>query len=232
MASLPMAIHSLRKNPWLVVTLYVRSLSAPAIALSLLAAPLGCSSESDKSTATDDADDDTNRNEDSDSDDNDDTGDEDEDDKDESEGSGNFAAIWRQASAEVMVLDTTNPTAPTSVDVKMPSSLPIPGSEHEVEVFEQIKDGKHVTYAWVQDAPEYYRITTQTVGSDEAYLIQQGDSIRTFSMTDGGNLYSLTTLGVGSTLIQSTTTYKEYKAEFPPDGWPNKAVDSEIGDVQ
>lgn len=218
----------------------------------LAVAPLACTTESDADTdkaANDEADDDNTRDESDDNDDEsdddnvraddaddddedpdasgDESDDDDSDDSDDAEGSGDFAAIWRQDTAQLILFDTDNPI-PTMVDVEIPNSLPFPESEREVELFEQIKDGHHVTYAWVQGAPQYYRITADVVGSEDAYLIQQGDSVRQFTMEDG-HMTSMTTLAVGTNIIQSFTTFKEYKGAFPPDGWPNDAVDAEIG---
>lgn len=223
-----------------------------SLAVPLAAAPIGCTESdpdtdkssndeaddtrdesADESDNADESDDDNVRADDADDDDDDrdpDASGDETDDSDDEEGSGDFAAIWRQDTAKVMLIDTNNPI-PTTVDVEIPNSLPFPQSDREVELFEQIKDGHHVTYAWVQGAPQYYRITAEAIGSEDAYLIQQGDSVRNYTMEEG-HLTSITTLAVGTSIIQSFTTFKEYTGAFPPDGWPNDVVDAEIGAIQ
>ena len=218
---------------WLVVGSYIKPLGTSVLALSLFGAPAGCTSKSDSVNESDSSDDDDDRSDDDNNnettDDNEDTSDSEDEDED-AEGSGDFGAIWRQKSAEVVVIDMANPI-PETVNVEIPSSLPFPESDREVELFEQFKDGQHLTYAWVQGAPDYYRITAQTIGSDDAYVVQQGDSVRTFAM-EHGNLYSITSLAIEATIIQSYTRYAEYKGTFPPDEWPSNVVDATIGEVQ
>jgi hypothetical protein len=142
-------------------------------------------------------------------------------------GSGKFGAIWRQVSAELMVIDADTPI-PELVSVEIPEAVPFPETESEVELYEQITDGRHVTYAYVVGAEVYYRITTPATEGDDAYSLQRGDAVSLYTMEDG-RLTASSTLSTGNGIVQVIATFEEYTGTFPPEEWPSEMVEGEIG---
>jgi hypothetical protein len=136
---------------------------------------------------------------------------------------GSFDSIWKRASAQVTLLDASNPTAFVNSTVALPSTLPLPDDGRALEVYRQFQDGTLFTYAHVDGDEFYYRFTQATESAGDMYVVDAS----IFSLVDG-LLTEQSSVMVGSSVLASTATYGAYTGDFPPSAWPTDVVELEL----
>lgn len=145
---------------------------------------------------------------------------------------GDFSSVWRPASAEHNVLDTTMPTAGKTFSVDVPERVQInfPDIDQEVEFFQQFVDDQLIIFAYPVDGEVYYRLTRSAMQADDAYIVSSGSAQNLFQIEDGV-LTQTSTVAQGTQLVFTTTTFRKYEGDFPPADWPTEVVEMDMTGV-
>jgi hypothetical protein len=140
---------------------------------------------------------------------------------------GDFGAIWRRASAELTLIDATNPAATKSINLDIPNKVTHDEYETDVELFEQIKDDQLIVYAHYEDAEIYYRVVTPLQKADDTYILQSGAGLSGMYSLEDGVLKLSQTQATETKVVLSETLYENYAGDFPPADWPTEVVELE-----
>ncbi len=149
-----------------------------------------------------------------------------------SQNPGDFSSVWRPASAEHNVLDTTMPTAGKTFSVDVPKRVQVnfPDIDQEVEFFQQFVDDQLIIFAFPVDGEVYYRITRSAMQADDAYVVSSGSQQSIYQLEDGA-LTQTSTVAQGTQLVFTTTTFQKYESDFPPADWPTEVVEIDMTEV-
>lgn len=137
---------------------------------------------------------------------------------------GGFDSIWRRASADLLITESTNPGLPRQGTITFPASVPLPGDGRAVEMYEQIKDDALITYAYVAGEGVYYRFSQPATHLEDTYLVPGKGGAHLFELKEG-RLVDQSSQVLGTTLLVSTATYERYTGTFPPASWPTQMVE-------
>lgn len=140
--------------------------------------------------------------------------------------SGSFDSIWKQSRAEVMTFSLTSGT-PTEATVDLPTLYPVPETDAEVEMYQSIRDGVLLTYAYVVDAPSYYLVKSPVTALDDSYYLALGTMSGIYTVEDGVLTFA-TTFSTSVAVGSSTTRYEPYTGDFPPPDWPTEMVELDL----
>jgi hypothetical protein len=140
-------------------------------------------------------------------------------------GSG-YGAYWKQASAEVTVIDSASPTTFTNKTYDIPALVHDDVYGVDIDAYQQIKGGELVTYAFRSGDTVYYRTVQplQDDGSGGYVLVNDTGTSHYYTLEDGALVDTSSEL-LGEFVTSSTVKFTPLTGAFPPAGWPSKMIE-------
>ena len=135
-----------------------------------------------------------------------------------------FQGIWKQQSAEIIIIDPANPGAIRSETVTIPPTIAAPNDGRQVDIYQEIHNDAWVTYAHYAGDSVYFKTRQPLTKAEEAYVAYGEDGTHMYQIEDG-NLVDNATVPFGSVQTTSVITFAKHPGAFPPSSWPQQAVE-------
>jgi hypothetical protein len=139
---------------------------------------------------------------------------------------GTFDSIWKQASSDVLALDTASTSIPKQATVSVPGLYSVPDADmdDDVEVYQSIQNDELFTYAYVSGAQSHYLIKSPLSGAGGIYSYALGSKFSGIFQLQNGILTFIASFSVGTLVGSTTTRYEKFVGDFPPPAWPSEEV--------
>lgn len=135
-----------------------------------------------------------------------------------------FQGFWKQASAELFIVDPANPGAFVNETVTIPATIEAPNDGRPLDAYHEIRDDNWVSYVHYAGDSVYYSTRQPLTKGEENYVTFSEDGTHLYEIKDGG-LVDTAITPFGAMQVTAEIIFTKHQGAFPPSSWPRQVVE-------